>query len=93
MMRCRVGLEPAEPAPPDREGPVPDPCEMTRGGGVGQSAVSGKWDVICWRRGLRCSPKQQFEFLPGGTFTHRGTKKSPETLSLSWFSASDDREI
>lgn len=33
VMRCRVGLEPDEPAPPDREGPVPDPCKMRKMGG------------------------------------------------------------
>lgn len=28
VMRCRVGLEPDEAGPPDREGPVPDPCKI-----------------------------------------------------------------
>lgn len=31
VMRCRVGLEPDEPAPPDREGHNPDPCKIREG--------------------------------------------------------------
>lgn len=41
LMRCRDGLEFDEPAPPDREGPNPDPCKIRekvgrlKGGGSG----------------------------------------------------------
>lgn len=45
MMRCRVGLEPDEAGPPDREGPVPDPCKIRERG-----IRKGACDICYWRQ-------------------------------------------